>query len=142
MQYRITDEITVSSEFTPDIMSPESSYLDVKSPWNIGASYKLNDYVNLSAQYLYGSQVSITAHVSVNPDRPPLVGGKELAPVPMRLRDQSAFPVTISNEATIRNVLAVDGFEIRNLKFDDNSVSITVKNTKFRSTAQAVGRLG
>ena len=65
IQYHISDNITISSEFTPDLMSPESSYLDVKSPWNVGASYQLNDYVNLSAQYLYGSQVSIT-HVSVN----------------------------------------------------------------------------
>ena len=61
-------------------MSRESSYLDVKSPWNFGASYQLNDYVNLSAQYLHGSQVSVTAHVNVNPGRPPLLGGKGTCP--------------------------------------------------------------
>ena len=74
-------------------MSRKSSYLEVKSPWNFGASYQLNDYVNLSTQYLHGSQVSVTAHVSVNPERPPLLGGKELAPVPMRLRGESALPI-------------------------------------------------
>ena len=63
IQYHISDNITISSEFTPDLMSPESSYLDLDSPWNIGASYQLNDHVNLSAQYLYGNQVSITTHV-------------------------------------------------------------------------------
>ena len=52
----------------------------------LGASYQLNDYVGLAAQYLHGSQFSVTAHVSVNPSRPPLLGGKELAPVPMRQR--------------------------------------------------------
>ena len=140
-QYQISDRIRISSEYTPDLMSRESSYLDVKSPWNFGGSYQLNDYVNLSAQYLYGSQISVTAHVSVNPGRPPLLGGKELAPVPMRLRGENTLPVGISNEATIRKVLAVDGFEILNLNFNDDSVSITVKNTKFRSTAQAVGRV-
>ena len=33
------------------------------------------------------------------------------------------------------------GFEINYLKFNDDTVSITIKNTKFRSTAQAVGRV-
>ena len=37
--------------------------------------------------------------------------------------------------------MAVDGFEINNLNFNDDTVSIMVKNTKFRSTAQAVGRV-
>ena len=86
MQYHLSEKITISSEYTPDLMSREDSYLDVNSPWNFGASYQLNDYFNLSAQYLHGSQASITAHVSVNPGQPPLLGGKELAPVPMRLR--------------------------------------------------------
>ena len=141
IQYHINDKITLSSEYTPDTMSRESSYLDVKSPWNFGASYELNDYVNLSAQYLHGSQVSVTAHVNVNPGRPPLLGGKELAPIPMRLRGEGALPVNINYDAKIRKVLAVDGFKIQNLDFDDDTVSIMVKNTKFRSTAQAVGRV-
>ena len=142
IQYHINDKITLSSEYTSDTMSRESLYyLNVKSPWNFGASYELNDYVNLSAQYLYGNQVSVTAHVNVNPGRPPFLGGKELAPVPMRLRGEGALPFNINYDAKIRKVLAVDGFKIQNLDFDDDTVSIMVKNTKFRSTAQALGRL-
>ena len=141
VQYHITDKITISTEYTPDVMSRESSYLKVKSALNFGAAYRLNDYVNLSAQYLHGSQVSVTAQVFVNPGRPPLQGGKELAPVPMRSRGFDALPVNDSNEAIIRKVLAVDGFEIQNLDFNGSTVSITVINTKFRSTAQAVGRV-
>lgn len=141
IQYHINDKITISSEYTPDTMSREISYLDVESPWNLGASYQLNDYVKLSAQYLHGSQLSVTAHVAVNPGRPPLLGGKELAPVPMRSRSVDALPMNTSDEAIIRKVLAVDGFEIQNLNLNDDTVSIIVKNTKFRSTAQTVGRV-
>ena len=141
LQYQIANKIKISSEYTPDLMSRESSYLDVKSPWNFGASYHLNDYVKLSAQDLHGSQVSVTAHVSVNPVRPPLMGGKELAPVPMRLRGYGALPININNEDAIRKVLAVDGFEIHDLNFNEDTVSIMVNNTKFRSQAQAVGRV-
>ena len=58
----------------------------------------------------------------------------------MRLRGESS-PVNTSNETIIRKVLAVDGFEINNLGFNNDTISITVKNTKFRSTAQALGRI-
>ena len=141
IQYYMSEKISLLAEYTPDTMSRESSYLVVKSPWNFGASYQLNNYVNLSAQYLHGNQVSITAQVSVNPSRPPLLGGKELAPVPMRLRGADALPVNVSDEAVIRKVLAVDGFQIKSLEFSKKNVRIVVQNTKFRSTAQAVGRV-
>ena len=141
IQYHISDKITVSSEYTSDSMLRESSYLNVKSPLNFGASYQLNDYVNLSAQYLHGSQLSFTAHVSINPSRPPLIGGKELAPVPMRLPWSKILTFEDQSEVAIRKVLKVDGFEIHNLVFYENSVNIVVKNTKFRSTAQSLGRL-
>ena len=141
IQYHTSEKISLLAEYTPDTMSRESSYSDIKSPWSLGVSYQLNNYFNLSAQYLHGSQMSVTAYVSVNPGRPPLMGGKELAPVPMRLRGASALPVMVNDEDVIKKVLAVDGFEIQNLDFNDDTVSIMVKNTKFRSTAQAVGRV-
>ncbi len=141
IQYYINDKITISSEYTPDLMSRENSYLDVRSPWNFGASYQLNDYVNLSAQYLHGSQISLTSHVMVNPSRPPLLGGKELAPVPMRRRNADALHVQLNNIDAIKDVLAADRFEIRKLKLDQESISVIVTNTKFRSTSQAVGRI-
>ena len=59
----------------------------------------------------------------------------------MRLRGERAPPLNVSEESVIRKVLAVDGFEIQNLDFKNDSVNIMVKNTKFRSTAQAVGRV-
>ena len=140
IQHHISDKITISSEYTPDLMLREW-YLDIKSPWNFGISYQLNDYFNLSAQYLHGSQISFTGHVTVNPGRPPLLGGKELAPVPMRLRNADASSVRLNNVKAIRNVLAADKFEIRELNFKDAEVNIIITNTKFRSTAQAMGRI-
>ena len=88
----------MSAEYTTDTMTRERSHLDINTPWNFGVSYQLNDYVNLSTQYLYGSQFSITTNVTFNPGRPPMSGGKELAPVPMRLRGGNTIPVRQSNE--------------------------------------------
>lgn len=141
LRYQMGQKITLLTEYTPDLMSSESAYLNIKSPWNYGVSYQLNDYVNISTQYLHGSQLSVTANVAVNPSRPPMVGGKELAPVPMRLRGKGALILKESNANVIRKVLKVDLFKIRYLKLENETVFIGVTNTKFRSTAQAVGRL-
>lgn len=141
MQYFINEKASISVEYTPDFMSSESTYMDINSPWNFATSYRLNDYISFSAQYLHGSQISFTGHLSVNPDRPPLLGGKELAPVPMRLRSDNVQPIKINDEKVIRKVLTVDGFEIFDLEFNSDTVKIVINNTKFRSTAQAVGRI-
>ena len=91
-------------------MWKESNYLTVESPWNFGASYKVNDYFDLSTQYLHGNQLSVTAHINVNPDKPPLLG-EELAPVPMRLNNNTPLIIQ-SNEEIIRKVLKADRFEL------------------------------
>ena len=139
--YNLGEKTTLSLEYTPDLMWRERGYLDRRSPWNLGASYQLNNYIRLSGQYLYGSQASISAHILINPSQPPLAGGKELAPVPMRRRDEKAAPIRQSKEDTIRRVLAVDRFEIHRLYIGTNVVILDVTNNKFRSTAQALGRL-
>ena len=141
INYRPTKKITLSAEYTPDLMSKELQYMDVKSPWNFGASYHFNDYANLAAQYLHGNLFSVTAQVTVNPNRPPLEGGKELAPVPMRLRDGKNLPVKDNNLNAVKQVLDADLFEIHSLNIDNETIEIVITNTKFRSTTQAVGRV-
>ena len=59
----------------------------------------------------------------------------------MRLRDTTNLAPVKSNEKIIRKVLAADNFDIRNLYIENETVRIHVTNTKFRSTAQAVGRI-
>lgn len=141
INYRLGDRLTFSSEYNPDLMKNESNYLSIESPWNFGLMYRFNDYVSLSTQYLYGSQVSLSGHIALNPGRPPVKGGKELAPVPMRFREQGTQTLKVSNKQTIRNVLAADKFIIHRLKIDDDSIRVDLTNTKFRSNAQAVGRV-
>ena len=114
--------------------------MNIKSPWNVGGSYHLNKYLKISAQYLHGSEISLTAQVSTNPSRPPLPG-KDLAPVPMRLRAEGAQKLKENDAPIIWKVLEADRFEVRKLSIRGDTVSIAVTNTKFRSTAQAVGRI-
>ncbi len=138
--YYLDDKISLSLEYTPDLMLRENSYLKIKSPWNFGLAYQINRYSSFAAHYLHGSQLSLTAHVKVNPSRPPFNGGRDLAPVPMRLRGNETFSKKQHNEETIRNVLAADKFLIHRLQFQGKTVELDITNTKFRSIAQAIGR--
>ena len=140
IKYQLGNKIVLSSEYTPDLMLREKTYLKTSSPWNYGVSYQINDHFNISANYLYGNQASLTATIAVNPDRPPRPGGLDLAPIPMRLRGESIAP-TITNEPFIRRVLAADNFKIHSFKESNDAVSLEITNTKFRSTAQALGRV-
>ena len=138
--YHLGDRITLAAEYTPDLMRRESRYLEVKSPWNLGATYRVNNTLSLAAQYLHGSTLSVTANIALNPKRPTNDAGRETAPVPMRARGDGTLAVPTTDEATIRKVLAVEGFEIISLEDHGEYVRLDVKNTKYRSTAQALGR--
>ena len=141
LNYNLGQKFTLSAEYTSDLMLNESSYLNIKSPWNYGLKYKLNRFTTLAIENLHNNQISLTASVALNPGKPPVKGGKDLAPVPMRLRGQGSSTVVKTNEEIIRKVLEVDKFKIHRLNFEDDLVELSVTNTKFRSTSQAVGRL-
>ena len=141
INYRLGEKVILSSEYTPDLMTLENSYLKVQSPWNFGLKYKLNKNLNLNLEYLHGSQVSLTASIPINPDRPPMIGGKDLAPVPMRARKSQPQYIKQTDEELIKKVLTADSFIIHSINFEGNSIRIDVTNTKFRSTSQALGRV-
>ena len=69
------------------------------------------------------------------------MSGGKTAPLPMRLRGDNASPVRQSDEIVIRKVFTADRFDLHYLKFEEDTVTVVVTNNKFRSTAQAVGRV-
>ncbi|MDC0491273.1 YjbH domain-containing protein [Paracoccaceae bacterium] len=137
--YRYGSDLTLAVEYTSDIMHIESRYLDAPSPWNLGAQYRLNNSLSLSAQYLHGSTVSIGANINLNPKRPPAGAGKETAPAPMRKRGEK-YQLVSTDRSTLMAVLEVDGFEILNLAEYPEHVRVDLRNTGYRSYAQALGR--
>ncbi len=139
--YKINPQLSFLTEYTSDKMTWESQYLDISSPWNIGLNYKLNDFINLSTQYLHGSTISITAKLIANPRSPPFGAGMELAPVPMRLKRKDTKKFISTDIAKIKNVLNYDEFKILRIKEDQKLIRIDLVNKKFRSVAQAVGRV-
>lgn len=137
--YRYNDDLRFAAEYSSDVMRSESRYLDVNSPWNFGAQYRLNNTVSLSAQYLHGSTVSLGANIQLNPKRPPNGTGRETAPVPMRQRD-GTLRIAQTDRDTLQTVLKVDGFDVLNFAEYPDYVRVDLRNTRYRSYAQALGR--
>ena len=140
LTYRLGERTMLIAEYTPDLMTQEKRYLSVKSPWNVAASYQVNNTLSLSAQYLHGSTASLTANFSLNPMRPPHDAGRETAPVPFRARERDAPGVEQTDEATIRKVFEVDGFEVLIINQGTDYIRVDLENNKYRSIAQALGR--
>ena len=140
ISYYLGDKASLAVEYSPDLMRREARWLGEVSPWNVGASYRVNNSLSLSAQYLHGSTLAVTANIAINPKRPPHDAGRETAPVPVRARGGGVPPVTRTDEATIRKVLAVEGLEIINFIDGGEYVRLDLKNTRYRSVAQALGR--
>lgn len=141
LSYQPTKYLTFSAELTPDLMLNEDSYLSIDSKLNYGVAYRANKYTVLKAHYLHGSQLSFTANVNLNPNRPPFAGGKELAPVPMRIRPSTNKIAYNTNLDVIQKILEIDGFNLHRVEVERDGIEINLTNTKFRSTAQAVGRI-
>ena len=138
--YALNDK-AATGEYKPDLMNNEASYLELKSPYNLGASYRWSEIISLDAQYLHGSTVSLGANIHLNPKRPPNGNGRELAPVPMRLRAIEGGPWAETNIAAIKNVLEADDFLVTGMVLEADHIRVDLENKKFRSTAQALGRV-
>jgi hypothetical protein len=141
VSYFANDKLSLALEYSPDLMNRESSYLEVKSPYNFGLSYSLNDNVSFVANYLYGSTVTIGANIQLNPKRAPNGNGKDMAPVPMRKRVIDGGGRIKTNIGAIKSVLEADGFLLKKTLVQVDSIHVEVENTKFRSTAQSLGRI-
>ena len=125
VQYHINDGI-LSSEYTPDAMWQSS--VRCEQPMEFWGVVQIKRLCQLfPAIYMAVSCPSL-------PSTSTLAGRHYWAvnlPVPMRSRGVGALPVKTSDERIIRKVLAVGGFDIQNLNFNDDTVSIVVQNTNF-----------
>ncbi|CAM4070919.1 YjbH domain-containing protein [Palleronia rufa] len=88
VMYRATDALTLVAEYSPDPYALETgsqgtSRNDLftrESSLNFGASYRINDAVELGLYSLYGSEVGFRLSFNGNPYRPPVVGSLDAAP--------------------------------------------------------------
>lgn len=140
-RYKYNRKTSLIFEYSPDLMRRESSYLEVKSPINVGLTHYLNDQISLNTQYLHGNTFAVGANIKLNPSRPLNGNGRDKAPVPLGKRDNLLKIPSANNISIIKAALESDSFLVSDMQIKKNHIRIEIENTKFRSTAQALGRI-
>ncbi|SLN42692.1 YjbH domain-containing protein [Roseisalinus antarcticus] len=152
VEYRFNDRFTGVVEYSTDAYTRQAGRgtYDHESPLNFGVTYTPRPEYAVQLAYLNGSTLSLAATFSVNPFERPTFGGMDPAPVPVAVRpadtraalswNRSALP-----EGTLRDLiaqtLASDGQEVTGVELTDRSIRIRYENTKYRTEAQAMGRI-
>jgi hypothetical protein len=140
-RYKYNSKTSLTFEYSPDLMIRESSYQEVKSPINVGLRHRLNDQISINTQYLHGNTFALGANIKLNPRRPLHGPGRDKAPIPLSKRDTLLKISTKNNIPIIKSLLEADRFFVSDIQIKKNHIRIEIENTKFRSIAQALGRI-
>lgn len=149
-EYQITPKLGFKAEYSSNNYPIETftPAVDYKSPLNYGLTYRPNASTELNLAYLYGSEISVGISTTLNPEKRPVISGLDLAPAPLRVRPQDALAATTwdqSNEPALRaglaQLLAVEGITLDSMQVGDRQARVRFSNTKYRSDAQAIGRV-
>ena len=141
LKYDYDNKTSLILEYTPDLMRRESNYLEIKSPINFSLSYALSESFSLNTQYLHGSTIAVGANIKFNPKRPPNGNGRDKAPLPLRKKGTQKKSSVQTNITKIKKVLKDDEFIVHKIYYSSDTFILEVENTKYRSTAQALGRI-
>lgn len=152
VEWEIDDRLTLAAEYSSDAqdLSARNRRADDSSALNIGVSYVVRPGITLGLQYLQGDTFGATAHFALNPRNPPAAGDLSSAPMPYALRDgsagrwagpliQDAIPEDARTPALTAG-LAAEGIALQAISLSSDSVVVRIKNDRFDSPAQAIGR--
>jgi len=123
---------------------------DYNSPLNFGVTWRPTPGIQLGLGYLYGSQLSFTGTITVNPNDRIFWSGLDPAPQPVAvradaLRAAQSWDRTELPEAAVRDRLALalrtEGVELDSVELTDRSARVRYTNTRYRTEAQAMGRV-
>lgn len=152
LTYQINDTWGVVAEYS-SLAFPEisrSPAIEANSPYNFGVTYRPRPGVQLSLASLYGSEVAISGSFILNANDRPSMSGFEKAPAPVKVRpaetrgertwDRSAVPAA-GLRAAMAALLEIEGLTLTGLEVTDTTARIRYSNSRYRSHAQAMGRV-
>lgn len=150
--YQINDQWGLVAEYASNDYpeTPGRPALKADSPYNFGISYRPRPNVQLSLASLYGSELALSGTFSLNANERPSMSGFEKAPAPIKARseaelsepswDREALPPEALRSATAA-LLEVEGLTLHGLEVTETTARIRYSNSRYRSHAQAMGRV-
>lgn len=155
VSYAVNDRLTLKAEYSSDAYALEGGQgvFERKSPFNVGVDYQISPGLNVSGYYMYGTTVGAQVTVALNPNRPSARTGLEEAPLsvrprPSRASDPEAWGTEWVSDPEMRpglqellsTELAKEGQVLEAMALSATRIELHIKNTRYTSGAQAVGR--
>ena len=150
LEYQVSTKLGMKLEYSSIDYSKEPipHTVDVSSPFNFGLTYRPKPNLEVNAGYLYGSDFSIGVTLLLNPETRPVYSGLDRAPAPVRVRLHDARASVTWDRANapalqvaLTQLLAVEGIVLDGLEITDLRARVRFTNNRFRSEAQAIGRV-
>ena len=141
LEWQVNPKLRVLAEYSSDDYGLEQSYFDQKSPVNVGIKYQARPDVGFGLYYLHGTTVAVSAHITADPGQSANGSGRELAPLPVRVRGGSGGQIVVqTNYDAMIQALGAEGMIVRGIDVKNTRAVIQVENKRYRSHAQAAGR--
>ncbi|MDX8355053.1 YjbH domain-containing protein [Cognatiyoonia sp. IB215182] len=152
LSYQINDKWGLVAEYS-SIDYPVATgrpALEADSPYNFGVTYRPRPGTQLSLASLYGSEIALSGTFTLNANDRPAMSGLEKAPAPVNARsaaqlredtwDRDTAPPA-GLRAAMEALLDIEGLTLRGLDVTDSTARIRYSNSRYRSHAQAMGRV-
>lgn len=155
IEWQATDRLRVQLEYSSDTYSAESVdglFSSDASPFNLAATYAINDIFTGSAYVLGGDTLGLSFSMTLNPNRPivPASAG-DPAPRPLQARIPQSTPYDTAwvdqpgGGQVLRDNFAQlfedQGLHLEHLTLDARRATIRVRNSQYNHESQALGRV-
>ncbi|MBS1302332.1 YjbH domain-containing protein [Loktanella sp. SALINAS62] len=150
VEYNLSPDLSFKAEYS-SIAYEKGLYtpaVDVSSPLNFGVSYRPRPGMEFGANYLYGNEFGLRATFTINPNERPTYSGLDVAPAPVKPRTEAQRAAQSWNRGTqpaireaLTGLLDVEGIDLIGLEMTDRTARVRYVNNRFRSEAQAAGRV-
>jgi len=157
VEWQATDRLSLKAEYSSDAYELEDERrrtMELKNPFSFGAEYQVNENLRLGGYYMYGSEVGFSAQFVMNPGSRPQGNVNDTAPDPVKPRPSRAAdpeawspewvtqpdvgPVLIEN---LNKRLKGDGLLVEGIRYQGDTVRVTVRNDRYDAEAQVIGRV-
>ncbi|WP_234988781.1 YjbH domain-containing protein [Tropicibacter naphthalenivorans] len=151
VSYAPNDRLNFKLEYSSDDYAVEAARMGLNktSPWNFGMDYRFKSGVQLSLYHVLGTEVGAQLTLATNPKRLGIPGGLETAGLPVAPRQPAdvrdlGWTGDSAKQAgaikTLRDLAAKDGLSVEGVSLDAHRATVRLRNTRFGSEAQAIGR--
>lgn len=158
IEWQVNDRLGLKMEYSSDAYALEAGAQGLfarRSPVSFGAEYQVNQTLRLGAYYMYGSEIGIAAHFSLNPKRRMTKGVTGPAPLPVAVRPSRATDpgawgdswaqvgpraAATSLRDKVAEGLKAEGLRLESLAVTAGHAELRIRNDRFDAGAQAIGR--